>query len=116
MAENKDAEAFGATQRRRDIQQKMENEGIYPNMDQRTSEKQKMRIHPEVFVKQLKAILPSVPMTTQDMVELRQILANRMINKTCFKCAKVKPEADGIMTYPDGDMSRPKRFVCGDCK
>lgn len=34
---------------------------------------------------------------------------------TCFVCGKLKPQMLGTYQFIDGDLSKPKRFVCKQC-
>lgn len=46
---------------------------------------------------------------------LLDAITARMKHKTCCSCGRLKPELGGKLTWVDGDMSKPKRFVCGEC-
>jgi len=54
-------------------------------------------------------------LTTEEILGLYQAVTSRMVNKTCFKCGRLKLEIEGAKVWPDGDMSKPKRFMCKDC-
>lgn len=47
---------------------------------------------------------------------LHQILRDRCRQKTCYDCGKLQPTFKGELLWPDGDMSKPKRFRCADCR
>ena len=52
----------------------------------------------------------------QELNFLYQVLRNRFRQKNCYLCGKLKETFKGVLEWPDGDMSKPKKFVCADCK
>ena len=61
-------------------------------------------------------LIRKMPLESEDIRVLYTAITNRMTHKTCCKCGKLKLETEGELIWLDGDMSKPKRFVCGDCK
>jgi hypothetical protein len=55
-------------------------------------------------------------LTDEEIRGLYSAVTSRMVNKTCSSCGKLKLGIEGSYTYIDGDMSKPKRFVCKECK
>lgn len=68
------------------------------------------------MVAQMVEIIEQMPLTAEDVRAVYKAITGRMINKTCYFCGHLKPEVEGEMRWPDGDMSKPKRFLCKDCK
>src|SRR5262245_44853449 len=60
-------------------------------------------------------LIRRLPLNEKQGRILYDAISGRFKNITCYKCLKVKCVLSGKHVYPDGDMSKPKRFVCGDC-
>jgi hypothetical protein len=74
-----------------------------------SSERQKL-------VEDIAALLDRLPMNKEQVALIYEAICRRMISKVCYKCARLRPMIDGVYIWHDGDMSKPKRFVCGECK
>lgn len=70
----------------------------------------------EEMIKDLGDWLRKENFTDHELAFLYQILRDRFKQKTCYQCGQLKPVFKGELVWPDGDMSKPKRFVCADCK
>lgn len=68
------------------------------------------------FILDLMGILRTYNFTDDEIEQLYKTLRNRVRVTTCYKCVTLKPRLDGEMVWPDGDMSKPKRFICSECK
>lgn len=70
----------------------------------------------EKVVEDLAQMLSSMHLTSEQAELLYKVIRNRVRSKTCFICGKLKPSYGGELYWPDGDMGKPKRFKCQDCK
>lgn len=53
--------------------------------------------------------------TDEELKAIYMAARNRFRQKTCYSCGELKPDFGGEFIWPDGDMSKPKRFKCADC-
>jgi len=60
-------------------------------------------------------LIRKMPLNEKQGRILYDAISGRFKNVTCFRCLKVKCTLSGKYEFPDGDMSKPKRFICGDC-
>jgi hypothetical protein len=70
----------------------------------------------DALIDDLSRLIHRMPMTTEQACILKEAVDSKFVSKTCARCLKVKPEIDGIKMHIDGDLSKPKRFVCKECK
>lgn len=82
----------------------------------RNPQEGQVRVKRRTFVDRIIEAVRSAPFTAEELKELKAAVENRFVSKTCFRCGKIKVVVDGELVWPDGDMSKPKRFVCKDCK
>ena len=75
-----------------------------------------IKIKKAEVVDQIISLIRSLPLSAEQVRGIYDAVRDRMVSKTCYKCGKLKLEIAGAQVWPDGDMSKPKRFVCGDCK
>jgi hypothetical protein len=61
------------------------------------------------------ALIARLPLNEKQGRVLYNAISGRFKNLTCYKCLKVKSVLSGSYVYPNGDMTKPKRFICGDC-
>jgi hypothetical protein len=80
------------------------------------SQKQDRLVSKEQIVRDMVGMIRRETWSRSQIESLYQAVVSKLVSKTCSKCLKVKPELDGTFIYPDGDMSKPKRFLCVDCK
>lgn len=80
------------------------------------AEQRDQMISKETFAEKAAELIRGNSWSEVEIRMLYEAIISKMRSKMCFKCAKLKPEMGGALTFPDGDMSKPKRFVCGDCK
>ena len=67
------------------------------------------------LVAQMIKQIRSIGLTSDEVLGLYTAITGRMKWKTCAICLKAKLEIEGKMIFLNGDLSRPKRFVCKDC-
>jgi len=72
-------------------------------------------INRDKLVSDMSDLIHKIPLTRDQVAQLSKAIASRVIYKTCYKCGKVKEECLGSFQFVDNDMSKPKRWVCGDC-
>lgn len=61
-------------------------------------------------------LIRTSPLTSAQIQMLNEAIQSRIKYKTCCNCGKLVPEMAGSLVWLNGDMSKPKRFQCGDCK
>jgi len=69
----------------------------------------------DILIDDLSALIRRLPMNGEQIGKLYVAITGRMESKNCYKCARLKPTLGGGYTYPNNDMSKPKRFVCKEC-
>lgn len=62
------------------------------------------------------ALIARIPLNEKQGRILYDAIVGRFQNKTCYKCLRVKCVLGGSFIHPDGDLAKPKRFICGECK
>lgn len=67
-------------------------------------------------VHQICDLIRRMPFTSTQLKEIYDSVSGRLISKTCYYCGKVKLQIEGDLVWVDGDMTKPKRFLCADCK
>ena len=67
------------------------------------------------FVSDLAKMLASEPWTQEEVEKLYRAISNRVVHKTCNVCGKLKPQMDGMMYFPDGNVNQSRRFMCREC-
>lgn len=82
---------------------------LYPTQTQQP------QVHKDKVVTDIAELIRRLPLTGDQIKGLYSAITGRMVNKTCYYCGKLAPEVEGTHTYPGGDMSRPKQFICGGC-
>ena len=75
----------------------------------------KVTIERDRLCQDIADLIRRLPLTEQQGRVLYEAISGRYKNKTCFKCLKLRCELGGRYVFPDGDMSKPKRFICEDC-
>lgn len=60
-------------------------------------------------------LIARLPLEDAEIVHLYEAICKRMRTSICHVCQKQKPRVEGTLTWPDGDMSKPKKFVCHQC-
>src|SRR5262245_18178692 len=61
-------------------------------------------------------LIRRLPLSEKQDKILYDAISARYQHRNCYKCLKLKCVLGGEWVYPDGDLSKPKRFVCGECK
>ena len=60
--------------------------------------------------------IKTMPLTAEDTLALYNAIVGRMVYKRCHICLKPGLEIEGAKVFPNGDLSKPKVFVCKGCK
>ena len=68
------------------------------------------------LIENLTSLIMRLPLNQQQGKKLYDAVTARYHHKTCYKCLKLKCVLNGTYTYPGGNLSGQKRFVCGECK
>lgn len=61
-------------------------------------------------------LIRRIPLKTDQIRALYDSISARLMSKTCYSCGKLDLEIEGSFTYPSGDLSKPKQFICKRCK
>jgi inhibitor of KinA sporulation pathway (predicted exonuclease) len=69
----------------------------------------------DVVVNDMCDLIRRIPLEDEQIRALYDAILTRLISKVCYRCAQLKPVLYGDKIWPDGDMSKPKRFVCKEC-
>lgn len=81
---------------------------IYDSIVQKSKE-------PEHPTKQVLDYIRRAPLKAEEMQAIYSAITNRLGHKTCSKCGKIRIAIEGELRWMDGDMSKPKQFVCSLC-
>src|SRR5262245_22321221 len=65
--------------------------------------------------KDIADLISRLPLTEEQGKVIFDAISARFKHKNCYRCLKLKCILGGKYVYPDGDMTKPKRFMCGDC-
>ena len=76
---------------------------------------EKVKLPVRDFIEKVTALIRSTRMDPVEIKMLYAAITSKMEAKTCYRCLKIKPVIEGEYQLQD-DLSKPKRFVCGDCK
>lgn len=67
------------------------------------------------LVDQMIKHIKSIALDPEEVKALYSAITGRMIWRRCSVCLKTKLEIEGKMVFKDGDLSKPKQFICKDC-
>ena len=67
------------------------------------------------FVHETAEAMRRMNLSVPEIRLLYDSICSRLVHKNCQKCGRLKLEIEGRMSWTDGDMSKPKRFICKDC-
>lgn len=70
----------------------------------------------EQFVKDFCNWFPRQSFSDDQAERIYRVVANKVRQATCGQCLRLKPRSGGVLSHPNGDLSKPKVFVCEDCK
>lgn len=77
--------------------------------------KGKQKVPREQYIKDLARHVEQ-DLNEEERLVLYMALRNKLMSKTCYQCGCMKPIFGGELMWPDGDMSKPKKFKCADCR
>lgn len=75
----------------------------------------KISMDRQKLVEDIALLMRKLPMNTEQVKLVYEAITARMKSKSCYVCARLKPVLGGELKWVDGDMSKPKRWVCEDC-
>jgi hypothetical protein len=61
-------------------------------------------------------LIQRMPLTDEQILKLYNAVSARLVSKHCALCGKLGLQIEGETRFLDGDMSKPKKFVCRRCK
>lgn len=69
----------------------------------------------EYLVRKTVEDIRTTNLTDAQIKQLYDAITFKMISKSCFLCCKMGLVIEGTYRHSDGDMSKPKRFICRRC-
>lgn len=70
----------------------------------------------EQFVADLVRLITTERWSDEELEMIYAAARQKARSKVCFVCGELKPVFGATWLWPDGDMSKPKKFKCADCQ